>query len=307
MLPDLVTLSLFLKAVEARSISRAAEHSNMVVSAASRRLSQLEDRFGVRLLHRIPGGVEPTLAGEVLVAHASKLLGAVDQMDADLSDYASGGKGRVRLHANPSIIQQWMPEQLSAFAALQPSIKVEVCVKGSSEIVRALREGAADVGIITSGVASQGLHRRTLCAEPMCAVVPRNHPLRGPSISFSDLLAYEFVGLEESTAHMGMLVAAAAEVGQPFRVRAHARSFESVCRLVEAGFGVAVLPRGAAQVLRRGMALRLVHFREPWKPRAFVLCTPQEQVPVAVRKLIAHLFHSAEPGSTVAAFRSEPC
>ena len=297
MLPDLVTLSLFLKVVEARSISRAAEQSNIVLSAASRRMSQLEERFGSPLLHRVRGGVEPTLAGEVLATHARKLLGMVDQMDADLSEYASGGKGRVRLYASPSIIQQSLPEQLADFVELHPSISVEVREKGSSDVVRALREGAADVGIVTSSVATHGLHARALRSEPMCAVVPRNHPLRGRLVSYPELLAYEFVGLENSAAHMGMLLDAAAEAGQPLRVRAQVRSFESVCRLVQAGFGVSVLPRGAVQVFRRAMAIRLIGLREPWTPRAFLLCTPREQVGAPVRKLIAHLSRAAGGGT----------
>lgn len=289
MLPDLLTLSLFLKVVEARSISRAAEQTNIVLSAASRRISQLEDQYGVRLLHRIPGGVEPTLAGEALAAHVRKLLAGVEQIGADMSDYAAGDKGRVRLYASPSMIQQSLPDRLAAFAALHPAIKVEVREQGSSEVVRALREGAADVGIITSSVAAEGLHCRPLRAEPMCAVVPKDHSLRGRTVPFEELLAFEFVGLEDSAAHMQMLFDAAAEAGRTLHVRAQVRSFESACRLVEAGFGISVLPEGAVQVFRRGMSLRLLRLREPWAPRQFLLCTPQEQVAAPARKLIAHL------------------
>ena len=66
--PDFTSLALFLKVLDSGSPSRAAEQSNIALSAASRCVSLLEDDFGVHLLHRTATGVEPTAAGSVAVS-----------------------------------------------------------------------------------------------------------------------------------------------------------------------------------------------------------------------------------------------
>lgn len=66
MSPDLTSIELFLKAVKLGNLSRAAEHSHLSLSAASRRLSLLEQHSKIALLTRTSTGVSPTAAGERL-------------------------------------------------------------------------------------------------------------------------------------------------------------------------------------------------------------------------------------------------
>jgi DNA-binding transcriptional LysR family regulator len=102
MRPDLDSLALFLSALESGSLSKAAEEHHLVLSAASRRIRMLETEFGVPLFQRTSKGVTVTGAGESLAIHARLILRDVDRMRADLSDYAQGATGRVRLQANAS-------------------------------------------------------------------------------------------------------------------------------------------------------------------------------------------------------------
>jgi DNA-binding transcriptional LysR family regulator len=101
MLPDLVSLSLFLRAVDARSLSKAAEQSHLALAAASRRIALLEHCYGVQLLYRSSQGVEPTPAGISLAFHARQLLQQEEMARAELSDFAKGIRGHIRIHPVP--------------------------------------------------------------------------------------------------------------------------------------------------------------------------------------------------------------
>ena len=107
MLPDLVTLNLFLSAMHRQSLSKGAADCYIGLAAASRRIAILEDIYGVPLFYRSARGVRPTPAGLHLARHARRILGQERLLRAELSDYHEGVKGHVRLHANTSAITQY--------------------------------------------------------------------------------------------------------------------------------------------------------------------------------------------------------
>ena len=157
MLPDMVSLALFLRAVDARSLSKAAEQSHIALAAASRRVALLEARYKVQLLYRSSQGVESTPAGKALAAHARQMIQQAERLNADLFDYAKGLKGHIRLHANTSAITQFLPADLASFAQSCPDVKIELEERRSGEIVQALLDGQADIGIVMAGTALEGL------------------------------------------------------------------------------------------------------------------------------------------------------
>ena len=97
---DLTTLSLFNLVARTGSISQGAELAMLAVGAASKRITDLENAFGVELLTRHSRGVRLTAAGQTLFLHIQRLLGDIELMGADLSDHAKGLIGVVRLWAN---------------------------------------------------------------------------------------------------------------------------------------------------------------------------------------------------------------
>lgn len=289
MSPDLVSIALFLKAVKLRSLSRAAQQSHISLSAASRRLSLLEHHFRVSLLNRTPNGVSPTAAGEALAVHAQALLRAMDVMHADLADYAHGAIGRVRLYANSSAMSQELPRQLTDWTESHPKIKVDIREERSREILQAVREGAADVGIVTTIVSADQLRFAPYCRDRLCLVVPRDHPFKMHRARFEELLGYDFVGLEDNAAITPLVADAAAAVGMPLRLRVQVRSFEAVCRLIAAGQGVGVLPTGAVQIFRKEMALRFIEIEDSWADRQMHLCMRREEAAPSTLALFDYL------------------
>jgi DNA-binding transcriptional LysR family regulator len=157
MLPDLVSLALFVRIAETSSITKAAESSFIALAAASRRIALLERRLDVELLYRTPRGVELTLAGNALLSHARQILSQVDRMRAELSDYVKGIKGLVRIQASTWAIPQFLLRDLASLCATFPDVKIglEECL--SANVAQSLRDGTTDIGIIVEGTPTECL------------------------------------------------------------------------------------------------------------------------------------------------------
>lgn len=290
MRPDLASLALFIRIAETKSITKAAQATHIALAAASRRVSQLEEQFGVQLLHRTARGVELTPAGNALLLHARRMMEGVDTMRAELSDYTKGGKGLVRVQANTSALAQYLSQDLASFSAAHPAIKVSIEEHRSGAIVQALQDGRADVGIVMEGAPTGELQCFDYRTDILVAVLPKRHPLRGKSVAFARLLDYDFVGLESDTVISRLLAAAATAAERPLRLRVQLKGFDVVAKMIQAGLGIGVLPEGAARAFAGPMGLRLVPLTDDWARRRMWVCVRQyEKLPSSARALVDHL------------------
>ncbi|THU03686.1 LysR family transcriptional regulator [Lampropedia puyangensis] len=289
MLPNLDSIQLFLCAVQAKSISKAAEINHISLSAASRRLSLLEQRFGVTLLERRADGVSPTAAGEAMVVYAEGLLQQVEQMRSALSDYAGGAMAKVHLAANVSALSHQLPEQLAAWSRQFPNIRIEICEARSAVIVDWVRQGIADIGIVTA-TPEPGLKYTAYVNDPLCAIVPFHHPWPQPHIRFEDLLDNDFIGLDKDAASTQQMARQAQALGRPLNQLVQVQSFDAMCRLVAAEQGVAVLPTIVASGFRQPSQFRLLVLQDDWaQQRKMYLCTRHDPLPAPVAQFLHHL------------------
>jgi DNA-binding transcriptional LysR family regulator len=83
---DYFSLHLFILVCEEGTIARASERAFIAPSAVSKRISDIEVRFGTRLLKRSKRGVEPSSAGQALLRHARSLTRAMERLDSELSE-----------------------------------------------------------------------------------------------------------------------------------------------------------------------------------------------------------------------------
>jgi DNA-binding transcriptional LysR family regulator len=271
---DLVSLSLFHLVARAGSISQGAELAMLAVGAASKRVADLEAAFGVALFERHSRGVKLTSAGEALQRHVQRLLGDVDQMSADLSDHARGLLGVVRLWANTSAVTQFLPADLAAFARQQPGIRIELHEADSHEVVLAVLDGRADLGLFADRTPALGLQTLPYRRDRLVLVVPADHALaRRRKVAFAEAVAFDFVSLSQSTSLAQRLALESGQSGKPLRIRIHVRSFDAMCQMVAAGLGIAVLPVAAAQPLAQALGLRIIALTDPWVERQLLLGT----------------------------------
>lgn len=291
MLPDIDSLALFVRAAELRSLSKAAEASHIGVAAASRRIALLEHRFKTPLLDRSPRGVELTAAGVSLLAHAKALLVQLNDMNAEMTDHAAGRKGVLRLLANTSAMTETLPEDLASFGKANPDIRLVIQERWSGDILRSLLAGEADIGIVIDGARTEGLEVFPYRNDRLAIIAPTDHPLaKDSTLSFSDVLEYDLVALEVGSSMMRLLTEQAIVLEKALRLRIQVRSFEAVCRMVQVGMGVGILPYEAAKVLAESMKLSVRPMNEPWAQRKVLVCVKKDRpAKPSLTLLINHL------------------
>jgi DNA-binding transcriptional LysR family regulator len=288
---DLVSLSLFALVVRTGSISKGAELAHLAVGAASKRIADLEAAIGTELFERHSRGITLTAAGEALKQHAQRILNDVDLMTADMSDYAAGVVGVVRMWANTSAVTQFLPADIAAFIAVNPEIRIELEEQDSEQVALAVVDGNADFGIMADQMPTFGLQTMLYRQDHLVLVVPGNHPLaRQQSVSFDDALEFDFVSLSRNTSLAKRLQAATSEAGGRLKLRIQVRSFDAMCLMVAAGLGIAVLPDEAVSPHLRSMHLHRIGLDEDWAHRNLLICARDfKALPKPARLLVNHL------------------
>jgi DNA-binding transcriptional LysR family regulator len=290
MLPDIDSLALFVRAAEMRNLTRAAEASLITVPAASRRLSLLEHQFKAQLFERHSRGLDLTPAGDRLLQLAREVMASVHHLRAEMGNYARGQQTVLRVHGNTSAMTQFLPGDIAAFQADNENVRIVLEECWSEDAVRRVRSGEIDLGVSVEGPDVTGLWVRPYRSDQLAAVLRDDDPNCGDQLSFTDLLERDLVGLEGGSTLTRLLEAQAASLMQPMALRVQVRSFEAVCRAVEARFGVGVLPLHAARSFAGAMRLRLVPLSEPWAERRMWLClrgAPADRSPL--QALVTHL------------------
>jgi len=294
---DLVSLSLFGLVARAGSISKGAALADLAIGAASKRISDLEAAVGAPLLERHSRGVTLTVAGQALERHARRILADVDHLTAELSDYASGITGVVRLWANTSAITQFLPKDIAAFVTANPGIRIELEEENSTDVVLAVLDGRADFGIFADRTPTLGLQVMNYRQDRLVLVVPQGHALaRRRSLHFADAIEYEIVSLSKGTSLAQRLQTEAQALGRSLKLRIQVRSFDAMCNMVAAGLGVAVLLRDAIAPHLRSMNLKQIAIDDAWASRRLLIgLRDAAAVPRHVRLLIDQLCTPADP------------
>lgn len=283
---DLTDLRLFLHVVEAGSITAGAGRAHLSLAAASERVRGMEAAMGVALLVRSHRGVRPSAAGDTVMHHARLVFQQLARMEAELGDHAGGLKGTVRLLCNTAALSEYLPQALARFMARHAGVDIDIEERTSADVVRGVRDGSADIGIAADSVDLSGLTTFPFCDDRLVAVAAPGHQLAG-AVAFAALLAFDHIGLAADSALSRYLAQQAASSGRTLRTRARVRSFDAVCRMVETGIGVGIVPEAAALRAAASMNIVAAPLSDPWALRHLALCVRDvDQLAQPARQLI---------------------
>jgi DNA-binding transcriptional LysR family regulator len=233
----------------------------------------MEASLGVEFLQRNRRGVSPTPAGNALARHARVLLQQAERMQQELAEYAQGVKGQVRLLCNTTAITEYLPELLADFLHQHPNLDIELQELPSARITHALRQGAADLGIVSDAVDTTDLQTRAFRDDPLVLIMPFDHPLASAAnVSFTDTLRHDYVGLNANSALAVYLEEQALHAGSRMQIRIRADGFEGVMRMVARGAGLAIVPLAAVERGPATSSILRVDLQEPWAQRKLLLC-----------------------------------
>ena len=292
---DFVTLKLFCAIAQSGSITKGANECSLALSAASRRISELEETVGLTLLDRSAKGVTLTQAGHAVMQHALRLFQGFEQFSNELGEYAKGIKGHVRLWANMSALTEFLPTSLAGFLKAHPDIQVEVEEQISGDIVKALLDGIADIGVFAEGTPTAGLETHIIGQDELVVVCSKSHPIKNhKNISFEECLNYDFVGLNRGSSLLELTSRQAERLSKQMRLRIQVRSYDAMCQMIAVNLGVGILPLQACAPQIKAMDLKVVRLEDTWAKRNLLLATKEHgrQSPASIL-LIEHLLQKS--------------
>jgi DNA-binding transcriptional LysR family regulator len=281
-------MRIFAQVMEAGSFTAAADRLGMSKQSVSRRLMQLEERLGVRLLNRSTRRLDATPLGQHYYQSALRLLGEVQQVEHDISGQAQALRGTLRLSAPLSFAMSHLGCLLTEFLQLHPQLDVEVDL--SDRAVDLIGEGY-DLALRIGGLEDSSLIARRIasvervyCASP-AYLQARGVPLKPEDLAGHDCLPYGHSRQVQWQFRQGGKAQAIQVTG-----RMRANNGELLRDAAIAGMGVTYLPTFiVGQALADG---RLVNVLEEWTPPALQLSAvyPQHrQVARPVQEFVSFL------------------
>jgi DNA-binding transcriptional LysR family regulator len=274
---DAFSLRLFVSAARAGSLVRGAQQEHIAPSALSRRIADLEHAFGAPLLVRSPRGIALTEAGRLVLARGEQIDADLQGLVREVQSLGDEVRGTVRLHANVSAVIGFLPERLQPFMAAHPKVTVALREEDTRDVLRACLEDRADVGVGVALPVPAGLDAWAFATDALQVVMPAGHALaRSGAVGFARVVAQPLIGVHRGGALDRTLHRHAEALGVDFAPKVSVSSFDAVCRMVEAGLGIAVIPTSAAAAYAGHPRFARLPLDEPWAERRLSVYAPRK-------------------------------
>lgn len=304
---DVRRLTVLAAAVRERSIAAAARSLDITPSAASQAIGALEAQTGTQLLVRVARGVVPTSAGERLATQAEAVLAQLATAELEL---AGGDRGVLRVAAFATAVAGLLPQTLARMRGVEPQLRMHVLEAEPDTARAALAAGVVDVALVNHHAllapdAAGPWRVMHVLDEPVLAALPPGHRLAhamAPSIlvpdevwtqepsaavDIRDLAADDWVMQAAASPCQEMVVRACADAGFAPSVSATCADYYSILRLVQAGHGVALIPRLALGGDRLPEKVTVLPLRIPVTRRVNALIPPGRADNPAIRALLS--------------------
>ena len=236
------------------SILRAARSLHVAQSAVSEQLADLEQEIAVPLFDRSSRSLRLTPHGELFLVEAQKTLAASLHAVEVAKGSARGELGHLRIAFFAGGIGAGLPAVIRSFRRLHPAVRLTLEEMQPTTQWQALRDGRIDLGFTRrlEPPFADELRSETVRHDAVVAVLPRDHHLVHQSsgkVDIRDLAAESFVlsFRETSPALFDKIIELCSEAGFSPRIAAFSSVWSSVVLLVEAGFGISLLPLNLQQ------------------------------------------------------------
>jgi DNA-binding transcriptional LysR family regulator len=226
------------------SIRAAGEKLHIAPSAINKHLLLLEEEIGGLLFERLPRGLRPTPAGEILLAHVRRTMLEYRQVEAEIRDLNTLQKGEVIIATVTGLASGIASTAAASFCTHHPHIKISIRVMFLREIVEALVSGDADLGLGFNLPPSPQLETLWEMDTSLGAVMAPTHALaRMESIPLAYCASYPLIFADRSMLIHGIVADTFVEAGLSVEAAFRTNSIEAMKRLAASTEGIAFLSK----------------------------------------------------------------
>jgi DNA-binding transcriptional LysR family regulator len=236
-------LRVFIEVARLQSFSRAGDEIGLTQSAVSRCVRELEGEIGLKLIDRTTREVQLTDVGGNLVSSVSRLLIDLDDALREIREIGEQRRGRVIVAASPTVACRLMPRVVASCGRQFPYITLGLRDDVQSDVVRKVKSGEVDFGVIIGPFSADDLLGESLMTDSFCLVCRDDHPLAArEQVAWTELEGQQLVMLDYASGSRPIIDAVMQEHGVGATVVQELGHSATVFGLVEAGVGVSVLP-----------------------------------------------------------------
>jgi LysR family hydrogen peroxide-inducible transcriptional activator len=239
---------------------KAAERTFVSQPTLSAQLKKLEEYLGVKLVERQPKNVKLTDVGRQIVVRARRMLDEGDEIIALARNNTDPFAGKLKMGLIPTIGPYLLPRVMQRLRKALPHLGLMLYEHQTEELLRRLRDGEIDLGVMALPASQEGLDSRVLYEEAFTVALPNNHPLASKAaIKIADLKGQTLLLLEDGHClrDQALEVCSRIEIREAEDFRA--TSLETLRQMVVAGLGITLLPETAVESpfgSQRGLTIR---------------------------------------------------
>lgn len=207
------------------SIRKAASVLNVTSTSVNRKIIQVEEQLGVRLLDRSAEGVELTTSGRIILEHCRKTLYDYDRTKALLGDIRELKTGHLNIQVIDSVAFGFLPKVLEQFGGAYPGISLSVTVAQPDEVVNSVASGEADIGIAFNKALHPSVRVVAEKVAPIGVVMSIDHALaERASLSIEDMSGYPLVRTLDARGRNSIVDQEIASIASPLRTQIYSNT-----------------------------------------------------------------------------------
>ena len=274
---------------------KAAARTFVSQPTLSAQLKKLEEYLGVKLIERQPKNVQLTEVGKQVVVRARRMLDEGDSIVALARSNTDPLAGKLKVGLIPTIGPYLLPRIMTKIRKSLPHLSLMLYEYQTEPLLKRLRDGEIDVGILALPIAQDGVETQKLYEEAFTVAIPNNDPLsEKSSIKAQDLKGHTLLLLEDGHCLRDQALEICSRVDVREAEDFRATSLETLRQMVVAGLGITLLPESAVDApfgSQRGLTIR--HFAKPAPTRTVGAVWRKSSTRTAAISELCKIVHTA--------------
>jgi DNA-binding transcriptional LysR family regulator len=240
---DLRQLEILRAVAETGSFTGAGRQLHVSQSAISRQILLLEDELNEPLFLRVGRRIQITPTGETLLQLSHRIFADIRETWSSIRDSQKTLTGTLRLVGGMTVCLYVFPKLLKEYRRLHPGVEINVATGATPRLIRTLRAGTADLGLLTLPLEDPSLTTVPVLREELLLVMPAGHPLaRRKQVSAADLVRQPFVLFESGSNTRRVIDEFFVRERIEPRVVSQTENVEIIKSMVATGLGISIVP-----------------------------------------------------------------